>query len=188
MEAQPFAIQVDDDVLSDLHQRLASTGWPDEVADAGWDYGTDLHYLKELAAYWRDDFDWRDQETMLDRFAQFRAETSTDSASTSSTSVVWARPLPLDHHSWLASSFAQMLKIIPPLTDPARAWRRPCRRLRCDRAVAAGFRFLRPAGLARHDWPGIAELWAKLMTVELGYRQFARQAGILAAASPGGWL
>jgi hypothetical protein len=47
MSAQPFTIQIADDVLSDLQQRLQRTRWPDEIADAGWDYGTNLDYLKQ---------------------------------------------------------------------------------------------------------------------------------------------
>jgi epoxide hydrolase-like protein len=44
------------------------------VEGAGWDYGTNLAYLKELMAYWQHDFDWRKQEAKLNGFAQFRAQ------------------------------------------------------------------------------------------------------------------
>ena len=36
--------------------------------------GTDLEYLKQLLAYWADEFDWRAQERELNAVAQFRAE------------------------------------------------------------------------------------------------------------------
>ena len=58
----PFRIHVPDEVLADLKQRLARTRFPDEIPSTGWDYGTDLQYLKELVAYWRERFDWRAQE------------------------------------------------------------------------------------------------------------------------------
>jgi microsomal epoxide hydrolase len=32
------------------------------VPDSGWDYGTNLGYLKNLVAYWDDAFDRREQE------------------------------------------------------------------------------------------------------------------------------
>src|SRR5260370_7942873 len=57
MSAQPFTIQIDDDVLSDLQQRLQRTRWPDEIAGAGWDYGTDLAYLQQLVPSCRQPYD-----------------------------------------------------------------------------------------------------------------------------------
>ena len=56
---QPFAIEISDAVLRDLGERLSRTRWPDEVPGSVWDYGTNLGYLKDLVAYWRDTFDWR---------------------------------------------------------------------------------------------------------------------------------
>src|SRR5260370_35084997 len=73
MSAQPFTIQIDDDVLSDLQQRLQRPRWPDEIPGTGWDYGTNLDYLKQLVAYWRDAYDWRAQERLLNRFPPFHA-------------------------------------------------------------------------------------------------------------------
>src|SRR6516162_3666957 len=61
----PFKIHVPDDVLRDLKARLARTRFPDEIPGTGWDYGTDLAYLKSLVAYWQDRFDWRAQERKL---------------------------------------------------------------------------------------------------------------------------
>ena len=43
---EPFTIAVPDEVLADLRERLARTRLPDEVANSGWDYGTNLAYLK----------------------------------------------------------------------------------------------------------------------------------------------
>jgi microsomal epoxide hydrolase len=52
MEKHPFTIDVPQVVLDDLKGRLARTRWPDEVEGAGWDYGTNLNYLKTLVDYW----------------------------------------------------------------------------------------------------------------------------------------
>ena len=70
---QPFKIDVPQPVLDDLHYRLAHTRWPDELADAGWDYGTNRTFLKELTAYWQNTYDWRAQEAKLNEFDQFTA-------------------------------------------------------------------------------------------------------------------
>ena len=54
----PFKVQVSDEVLKDLRERLEQTRFPGEVADSGWEYGTNLAYLKELVEYWRLRYDW----------------------------------------------------------------------------------------------------------------------------------
>jgi len=68
----PFRIEVSDAELDDLHAAIARTRWPDEVEDAGWDYGTPLGYLQELVEYWADGFRWREREQMLNSLPQFR--------------------------------------------------------------------------------------------------------------------
>ena len=65
MEVRPFTIHVPNDVLDDLRQRLGHTRFPDEMPGSGWDYGSNLEYLKALVHYWRTDFDWRAQEEKL---------------------------------------------------------------------------------------------------------------------------
>jgi len=67
----PFTIRVPDAVLTDLKTRLAMTRFPDEIAGSGWDYGTNLGYMKELVAYWQTKFDWRPQERRLNQTRQF---------------------------------------------------------------------------------------------------------------------
>src|SRR5258708_40058770 len=70
-DARPYMIDVDQEILRDLRERLGRSGWPDEVPDAGWDYGVSLAYLTDLVEYWRTDFDWRRQEARLNRLADF---------------------------------------------------------------------------------------------------------------------
>ncbi len=74
MSVQSFTITVPQSILDDLRERLARTRWPDEPEGAGWDYGTNLAYLKELVSYWQHDFDWRVQEAKLNQFTQFRTQ------------------------------------------------------------------------------------------------------------------
>ncbi|RPI64394.1 MAG: hypothetical protein EHM50_00725, partial [Lysobacterales bacterium] len=68
-----FTIAVPADVLRDLDERLARTRWPDQLPGTGWSYGADTAYLRELVAYWLDEYDWRDQERALNRFEHYRA-------------------------------------------------------------------------------------------------------------------
>ncbi len=70
----PFTIAVPEPVLDDLRARLTDARFPDELDGSGWTYGTNLTYLKELVAYWRDEFDWRRQEVLLNGFSHFLTE------------------------------------------------------------------------------------------------------------------
>src|SRR5438876_437783 len=74
MHVEPFRIHVPDATLADLRERLARTRFPDEIAGGGWTYGTNLSYLRELVAYWRDRYDWRAAEARLNDLPQFRAD------------------------------------------------------------------------------------------------------------------
>ena len=71
MNVQSFRINVSQATLDDLRERLVRTRWPDEVEGAGWDYGTNRGYLKELVGYWQRDFDWRAAEKRLNQWPHF---------------------------------------------------------------------------------------------------------------------
>ena len=119
MEAQPFKMNVPDAVLADLQERLASTRWPDEIPGSAWDYGSNLDYMKELVDYWRTGFDWRAQERAINAFPQYRATVDGFGIHFIHERGKGPNPIPLIiTHGW-PSSIAEMLKIIPLLTDPA---------------------------------------------------------------------
>ena len=117
--ARRFQIDVPDHILTDLKDRLGRTRFPDELNSVGWDYGTHLPYLKEFLAYWRDEFDWRKQERLLNQFDHFKM--TIDGLDIhfihQRSSVPGARPL-LITHGW-PGSFFEFTKIIGPLTEPA---------------------------------------------------------------------
>ncbi len=46
MAPERFTIQVPDSVLTDLQRRLEATRWPDELDQAGWEYGANLAYMR----------------------------------------------------------------------------------------------------------------------------------------------
>lgn len=71
--AEPFRIAVADDQLFDLRRRLAATRWPGDLANAGWDYGTEQGFLAELLDAWAHDYDWRAHEAAINAVDHFRA-------------------------------------------------------------------------------------------------------------------
>jgi len=58
-----FKINVSDSVLKDLEIRLKQTRWTDEPANAGWNYGTNPAYLRELVDYWLTKYNLHDDLT-----------------------------------------------------------------------------------------------------------------------------
>jgi pimeloyl-ACP methyl ester carboxylesterase len=115
---QRFTIQVPDSVLEDLQQRLARTRLPDQLDGAGWDYGTELSYLRELVHYWQHQYDWREQERALNRFDHWKAHVRDLSVHFIHQRSPEADALPLViTHGW-PGSVHEFHKIVGPLTDP----------------------------------------------------------------------
>jgi microsomal epoxide hydrolase len=70
-DIRPFRVEVPEAVLDDLRDRLGRTRWPDQIPSSGWDYGTDLGYLRELCETWRTTYDWRAQEARFNQWPHF---------------------------------------------------------------------------------------------------------------------
>ena len=169
-----FVVDVPEDVLADLRDRLARTRWPDEPDGGGWAYGTDRGYLADLVAYWRDGFDWRRAEARLNRFPQFRTELDGLPIHYVHARGVHARgqgadPFPLVlTHGW-PSTFAELLPLVPALTDPAAHGGDPADAYDVVIPSLPGFGFSGPH--TRRGPRRAHDLWAELMT-RLGYPRF----------------
>src|SRR5689334_9497819 len=72
MSIENFKIAVPDPVLADLSGRLDATRWPDQMDNGGWAAGTNLAYMKSIAGYWRDGYDWKRQERALNALPNYR--------------------------------------------------------------------------------------------------------------------
>lgn len=84
----------------------------------GWDYGTNLDYMKELTNYWQHQYDWRKQEAELNKFAQFKAEIDRIVIHFIYERGQGPNPMPVIlTHGW-PDSFYRFYKIISMLTDP----------------------------------------------------------------------
>jgi pimeloyl-ACP methyl ester carboxylesterase len=177
MNIQPLTINVAQSILDDLSERLSRNRWPDEVVGADWDYGTNLDYLKTLVNYWQHHFDWRAQEAMLNHFAQYRADIDGFGIHFLHERGKGPNPLPLViTHGW-PSSFFEMLKIIPRLSDPARYGGNPSDSFDVIVPSLPGFGFSDRPGIRGWQLPQTAELWARLMRDGLGYQRYGAAGG-----------
>jgi pimeloyl-ACP methyl ester carboxylesterase len=181
MEVQPFKVAVDDWVMEDLRRRLAGTRWPDEIPASGWDYGSNLAYLKELVEYWRTSFDWRAQEKLINSFNHFRAEVEELNIHFIHERGKGPNPTPLIiTHGW-PSSFFEMYKIVPLLADPGSHGGDPADAFDVVAPSLPGFGFSDRPTQRGMDILRVADLWAKLMTEKLGYLRFGAQGGDIGA-------
>ena len=68
---QPFKLSVPDSEIELLRKKLELTRLPDELEDAGWDYGVPLARVKRLVEHWKDGYDWRKAEAEINTLPQF---------------------------------------------------------------------------------------------------------------------
>ena len=177
MKVRPFTIAGETSVLDDLHQRLADTRWPDEIPNTGWDYGSNLTYIKELVDYWRTDFDWRAQEAKLNAFNHFKSEVDGLDIHFIHEKGKGPNPIPLIiTHGW-PSCFFEMTKIIPLLADPASYGGDAADSFDVVAPSLPGFGFSDHAQARGMEIQRVAGMWNKLMSQNLGYPKFGAQGG-----------
>src|SRR4030081_1267082 len=115
---KPFRIQIDEERLSDLRQRLHRTRWPDAETVDDWSQGIPLAYVQDVCQYWADKYDWRSAEARLNGFAQYRTEIDGLGVHFIHVRAPHENALPLViTHGW-PGSVVEFHKVIGPLTDP----------------------------------------------------------------------
>ena len=171
----PFSIQIEEEILSDLRERILRTRWPDQAPGAAWDQGTDLNYLKQLLAYWADGFDWRAQERELNAVNHFRAELDGVHIHFVHERARHGQGIPLIlTHGW-PSTFIELLPLVPFLTDPkGHGIDGPAFDVVIPSLPGYGFSD-RPAQV-RVNYLHVAGLWHRLMS-GLGYERYGAQGG-----------
>ncbi|MGR6921432.1 epoxide hydrolase family protein [[Actinomadura] parvosata] len=172
-DIKPFRIAIPQPDLDDLRDRLRRTRWAAQLP-GGWSRGVPVGYLRELAAYWADGFDWRAQEARLNDFPQY--STVIDGQPIHFLHVRSPEPhaLPLIMtHSW-PSSVVEFLDMIGPLTDPRRHGLDPALAFHVVAPSLPGFAFSpfpEPADERPWSVERVARTWAELMS-RLGYDRY----------------
>jgi pimeloyl-ACP methyl ester carboxylesterase len=175
-ELRTFRVEVGEDQLTQLKDRLRATRWPDPETVGDWSQGAPLAYVNELCRYWSEEYDWRRAETALNAFPQLLTEI--DGLDIHALHARSPEPdaLPLIiTHGW-PGSVVEFLKVIGPLSDPvahggdaADAFHVVCPSLPgygfSGKPTAAGW------GVGR-----IASAWSELMA-RLGYSRYGAQGG-----------
>ncbi|MDA1127676.1 MAG: epoxide hydrolase [Chloroflexi bacterium] len=177
MAVTPFNVEIPESVLVDLRERLARTRWPDEIPGSDWDYGTNLDYIKGLVEFWRTEFDWRKQERLINSLSHFKSEVDGLNIHFIHEKGKGPNPMPLIiTHGW-PGTFFEMHKVIPMLCDPAGHGGDPADSFDVVAPSMPGYGFSDASQKRGLDIFTIADMWAKLMSDNLGYPRFAVQGG-----------
>lgn len=173
---RPFRINIPQEALVDLQQRVQATRWPDKETVADRSQGTQLAAMEELIRYWGGEYDWRRAEAKLNALPQF--VTMIDGLDIHFIHVRSRnrRALPvIITHGWPGSVIEQ-LKVIGPLTDPLSHGGRAEDAFDVVIPSLPGYGFSgKPTGPG-WDPDHIARAWAQLMT-RLGYTRYVAQGG-----------
>ena len=171
---EKFKVNIPQSELDDLNDRIKKVRWPDEIKNSDWKYGTSLSYIKELADYWLEEFDWRIIEKEINSFPNFIADVDGNQIHFLHIKSNKKNAIPIIiTHGW-PGSFLEMLKIIPHLTESEES--------PFDLVVPSiiGFGFSKKPTENGSDYGYNAELWHKLM-LKLGYNKYGVQGGDIGA-------
>jgi pimeloyl-ACP methyl ester carboxylesterase len=171
-----FSVQAEAAVIDALRSRLRSTRLPEVAPGPAWAQGTDRNWLEALIEYWANGFDWRAAEQELNAFAHYRARIGE-----ALVHFVWQRatrgtgiPLILSH-GW-PSCFAELLPLVPLLTDPrGHGIDGPAFDVVIPSLPGYGFS-PRPAVSGGVTYRYVATLWHRLMR-GLGYARYGAGGG-----------
>jgi pimeloyl-ACP methyl ester carboxylesterase len=173
----PMTIDIPQDVLDDLQDRLRRTRWPVEVPEGGWTRGVDLRYMKELVEYWLDEYDWREQEAKLNELSHYKADVDGLGVHFIRTEGKGPDPMPLFMMHGYPWSFVLLLRIMPLLTDPAAHGGDPKDAFTVIVPSVIGYGFSdypRQEGFGYQHHPAVYD---RLMTEGLGYDRYGIEGG-----------
>ncbi len=165
-----FKCQIAQTAIDDLKFRIRQTRWTDEIKDSGWLFGASLSYMKELADYWQNKFDWRKVEDEINQYPNYIAEIDGIRIHFLHIKGRGKISIPLIiTHGW-PGSFLEMTKLIDLLTtNPEFSF---------DLIIPSipGFGFSQKMNTPGCNLWFISDLWSKLVK-ELGYQKVLAQGG-----------
>ncbi|PYI09798.1 putative hydrolases or acyltransferase [Aspergillus sclerotiicarbonarius CBS 121057] len=179
----PYTIHVDRELLDITKQKLALARYPEEQTDFGpdnWTQGAKVERVKHLAEFWREGYDWDEEERRLNTiFNHFLVKVDVPGYGPivlhyTHTTSSFPNAIPLLFcHGW-PGSFVEASRVIKPLTEP-------------ENETNAAFHFIAPSipGFGFSPAPtksglgpnAVARAFKTLMTDVLGYEKFVTQGG-----------
>ena len=180
-EITPFTINTPEEQLTDLRNRINNTRWAEEECVDDWSQGIPLTYVREIADYWANQYDWRKSEQYLNTFDHF--QTNIDDLAIhfihQKSPHPDAYPLIITH-GW-PGSIVEFHKVIQPLVDPTKHGGKAEDAFHVVCPSLPGYGFSGKPSQSGWGVEKIAETWDQLM-VRLGYENYGAQGGDWGAA------
>ena len=180
-EITPFTINTPEEQLTDLRNRINNTRWAEEECVNDWTQGIPLTYVREIADYWANQYDWRKSEQYLNTFDHF--QTNIDDLAIhfihQKSPHPDAYPLIITH-GW-PGSIVEFHKVIQPLVDPTKHGGKAEDAFHVVCPSLPGYGFSGKPSQSGWGVEKIAETWDQLM-VRLGYENYGAQGGDWGAA------
>tara|TARA_X000000368_G_scaffold183179_1_gene144643 strand:- start:143 stop:1276 length:1134 start_codon:yes stop_codon:yes gene_type:complete len=180
-EITPFTINTSEEQLTDLRNRINNTRWAEEECVNDWSQGIPLTYVREIADYWANQYDWRKSEQHLNTFDHF--QTNIDGLDIhfihQKSPHPDAYPLIITH-GW-PGSIVEFHKVIQPLVDPTKHGGKAEDAFHVVCPSLPGYGFSGKPSQSGWGVEKIAETWDQLM-VRLGYENYGAQGGDWGAA------
>lgn len=173
---QPFHLAVPQAELDDLRGRLSRTRWPDRETVDDTSQGPPLAKIRALCDYWRDGYDWRRCEALLNGFGQHRTEVVELGIHFLHIRSPEPGALPLVMtHGW-PGSVLEFRDVIGPLTDPKAHGGDARDAFHLVIPSLPGFGFSDKPTSTGWGLNRIADTWIELMG-RLGYDRWGAQGG-----------
>jgi pimeloyl-ACP methyl ester carboxylesterase len=180
-EIRSFRVDMPDEAIADLRQRIADTRWPTRELVADRSQGVQLATLAELARYWAAEYDWRACEARLNALTQCNTEIDGQDIHFIHAKSSHADALPLIiTHGW-PGSIIEMLGVIGPLTDPTAHGGSAGDAFDLVIPSLPGYGFSNEPTELGWNVGRVAGAWAELMR-RLGYTRYVAQGGDVGAA------
>src|SRR5215208_6456505 len=171
-----FHIDVPQEELDDLRQRILATRWPEKEPVTDFSQGVPLATMQKLARYWATEYDWRKVEAKLNSYPQFITEIDGLDIHFIHVRSKEKNALPvIVTHGW-PGSIIEQLKIIDPLVNPTAHGGKASDAFDVVIPSMPGYGFSGKPTTTGWDQARIAHAWAVLMK-RLGYTRYVAQGG-----------
>ncbi len=173
---KPFKIEISKENLQNIYNKVKNYQWHEMPDDGGWEYGTNLEYMKNFSKYWVEKYDWRKTEANINKFKNFKSNIEGIDIHFIHEKGSGTNPKPLLlSHGW-PGSIVEFLNIIDKLAHPEKYGGSEEDAFDVVVPSLPGFGFSgrpsRPIGPRK-----MASILNSLMLNKLGYKKFIAQGG-----------
>ena len=173
---RPFTVEITDEQIDNLRRRIEATRWPTAEVVEDDSQGVQIAFLRELARYWVEEYDFGRLEARLNALPQFTTEIDGVDIHFIHVRSPHEDALPLIiTHGW-PGSIVEMLDVIEPLIDPVTHGGEPEDAFHVVIPSIPGYSFSSQPTEVGWNSGRVGAAWAELMS-RLGYTRYVAQGG-----------